>query len=464
MPPDPTPPPRQQRPPTLTKAPPAERKFPCPQCGARLDFDPSVRSLKCPYCGHEEKIAPAESSVEERDFEEYLQRQASHQSTIEGRSSQVRCTGCGATVLLEDKVVTERCPYCGTHLENAPETAQEMIPPEGILPFQVELRKARAAFDRWLEHLWFAPNELKKLAALGQLNGVYIPYWTYDAMTFSQYQGMRGDDYFDTETYTEQDENGNTVTRTRTVTRTNWYPVAGEVQHFFDDVLICASKSLPENQVEQLTPWHLQHLTGFKPEYLSGFKTERYAIGLKEGFHRARTVMEAEIQQLCARDIGGDHQVVETVHTQYMGVTFKQILLPVWLASYRYRDRVYRLLVNAQTGEVVGERPYSVAKIVALIAVVLVLVVLLILLFSRAGGRGSGTMQRDLPARFACVRGEQCAEEDGFPMPERAWHAIVRQRPLPLFAGDAANASAGMTPRRRVGLARAGPRRGVLAA
>src|SRR5438270_7638372 len=125
-------PPPEEKPPTVTQAPPKGRKFPCPKCGARLDFDPSARSLKCPYCGHVEEIQPETSAVQERDYEEYLNKIAGQKTTLKGRSTQVRCTGCGAVVLLEDNVATDKCPFCATHLENKPEAAEEMIAPESL--------------------------------------------------------------------------------------------------------------------------------------------------------------------------------------------------------------------------------------------------------------------------------------------------------------------------------------------
>src|SRR5262245_32207257 len=119
--------PSAERPPIATKAPPTDRKFPCKQCGAKLNFDPAARSLACPYCGFVEKIDPGTAEIEEHDFQEYLSRQAGETAVIEGRSNEVRCQGCGAMVLLEDKVATDRCPFCGTHLENAPVAAEAMI-------------------------------------------------------------------------------------------------------------------------------------------------------------------------------------------------------------------------------------------------------------------------------------------------------------------------------------------------
>jgi DNA-directed RNA polymerase subunit RPC12/RpoP len=374
--------------PVESRPPPTGRKFPCAKCGARLDFDPSLRGLTCPYCGYHEAINPSAHKVEERDWEEYWRNQKNEEKPLAGRSTQVTCTGCGAVVLLEDKLVTDRCPYCATALENKPEQAKAMIQPEGILPFAIIQRQAIDAFNRWIKSLWFAPNDLKQFANLGKLTGVYIPYWTYDAMTYTHYTGSRGDDYTVAETYTVTNAKGEQETQTRMVTHTRWTYVSGEVRHFFDDVLICGSKSLPPGLVSQLTGWNLSRLEEYRPEFLSGFQTERYLVGLKEGFDLAKAIMAAEVRRLCCRNIGGDHQQLDSVQTQYVGVTFKHILLPVWIAAYRYREQTHRILVNGQTGAVVGTRPYSWVKIALLVLGILLAVLLGFLLFSAFAGSG----------------------------------------------------------------------------
>lgn len=363
--------------PVMTNPPAEGRKFPCKNCGARLDFDPSQRALKCPYCGHEEAIAPSKSGVVEHDYAAALAKVPMDQGTIEGRSSEVRCPGCGANVLIEDNVVTERCPFCATHLENVPPVAAaNMIQPECALPFHITDRQAIDAFNKWIQTRWFAPNNLKQMANLGQLSGIYLPFWTYDSMTYTHYTGQRGDDYWETESYT--DSQGHR--QTREVRKTRWIYVSGEVDHFFDDVLVCASKSVPVNYVNALEPWDLAHLETFRAEFLAGFKTERYVVTLPEGFVVARQIMDVQIRQLCCQDIGGDHQQISTQQTQHVGVTFKHILLPMWLAVYRYQNQTYRILVNARTGEVQGARPYSWIKItLAVIAGLIALTIIIVL-------------------------------------------------------------------------------------
>ena len=316
--------------------------------------------------------------VEERDFNEYASKLVKGKvGGIAGRSTQTRCPACGAMVLLEDKVVTDECPFCGTHLENKPEAVEGMLPPESLIPFAVDLRAARESFDTWLSGLWFAPTELKNVANLGQLAGVYLPYWTYDAMTYTRYRGMRGDNYQETETYQERDANGNMQTRTRTVTRIHWYPVSGEVQHFFDDVLVCGSKSIPPHLISGLEPWDTGELEPFQDSFLAGLKTERYAVDLKDGLVVAKEMMEPTINNLIRQDIGGDHQRIEMTDTRYLGVTFKHCLLPVWVANYHYHEKLFQILVNGRTAKISGERPWSWMKIIRLVVLILLVVALI---------------------------------------------------------------------------------------
>jgi hypothetical protein len=167
------------------------------------------------------------------------------------------------------------------------------------------------------------------------------------------------------------------------VIRTIWTPVSGEVQHFFDDVLICASHSLPPRYTQLVSAGELTGLEEFKPEYLAGFVTERYTVPPKEGWNAAQLIMDGTVRELCRQDIGGNHQQLTSVETQHVGVTFKHILLPVWMTSYRYRERTYRVVINGRTGEVMGDRPYSVWKIFFLVVVILALLAALVFVFVR---------------------------------------------------------------------------------
>ena len=121
----------------------------------------------------------------------------------------------------------------------------------------------------------------------------------------------------------------------------------------------------------------------YQPAYLYGFKAQRCQVEPKQGFEDAKKRMALLITGDIRQDIGGDEQRIHQVSTAYSTITFKHLLLPVWISAYRFRDKVYQVVVNARTGEVQGERPYSLRKIVAFVASLILIVFLLLLLFQQ---------------------------------------------------------------------------------
>lgn len=334
--------------------------FPCTQCAASLEYAPGTEVLRCTHCGYENQVSASNEPILEQDFKETLRNLECSAANTERIA--IRCKSCGATYSLGAADHAGDCPFCGTPA--VADTAQyRALLPQALLPFKIRQDQARASFRQWLGGLWFAPNKLKAYARNdAHLHGIYVPYWTYDADTKTNYQGERGDNYQVQESY-QTTENGRRVTRTRMVTKIRWRRVSGRVQRFFDDVLVLASKSLPRSITEQLEPWDLVKLTPYQEAYLSGFRSEMYQVDLAQGFDYAREIMAARIQQDIRRDIGGDHQRIHSVDTHYADIRFKHILLPIWLSAFRFRDKTYRFVVNGRTGEVQGERPYSGWKI-----------------------------------------------------------------------------------------------------
>ena len=219
-------------------------------------------------------------------------------------------------------------------------------------------------------------------------------------MTYTFYDGERGDNYTVTIMVTQRDSEGREVQVPQTVIQVRWTNVSGEVQHFFDDVLVCGSKSLREDLIAKIGPWDTKKMEPFEDAYLSGFKTERYAIGLKEGMQVAKKEMEQTIYNLICQDIGGDQQRVHDKQTKYSGMTFKHTLMPVWVAAYRYRDKPFHILVNGRTGKVSGDRPYSTMKIVRLIVIILLAIAVVAVVASQLG-KGKSNPRPNNPRRAA---------------------------------------------------------------
>ncbi len=351
--------------------------FACTNCGADLKYSPGTQFLKCEYCGTTNEIPQIDVEIEELDYEEYLANE-SKADLITVRF--IKCTACGASSTVEPNITSANCPYCATPLIVNSAFEESVIQPKSLLPFKIDKNAAKTQFGKWVKKLWFAPNDLKKAVLnIDTFKGIYIPYWTFDTDTFSIYTGQRGEHYYTTESYTTT-ENGKSVTKTRQVQHTRWYPASGTVSHFFDDILTVATKSLPQKYMYKLEPWDLQNLVPFDKKYLSGYITERYQVELKEGFDIAKGIADTTIRQLVRRDIGGDEQRIITLNTKYDKITFKHLLLPVYVSAYRFKSKLYQFLVNGRTGEVQGERPYSWIKItLAIIAGLIVIAIIAVL-------------------------------------------------------------------------------------
>ena len=348
------------------------RVFPCEKCGADLEFHIGQQDMKCPFCGYEKLIELApDAEIAEQDFNAILEkvrewREQSSENSNDGQS-EVRCSGCGANVVFVGSLTSSECPYCAAPIQrDKVHDSPKRIPVHGILSFQVEKEIARMNLSEWVRSRWFAPNEFLKRGVDGRFNGVYLPFWTYDSMTFSRYWGDRGDHY----TVTVTDSNN----QTHTETRTSWTSVSGSHQRFFDDVLVLATKGMSRELMDSLEPWPLTELQPFSQELLAGFLARTYEVELDEGFPIAQKRIDVAIVSDVRGLIGGDEQRVTEIKTRYDAITFKHLLLPVWLLAYRYQDKSYQILINAVTGEVQGERPYSFWKITLTVLSVLAVV------------------------------------------------------------------------------------------
>lgn len=359
-----------------TSQPPATAEFPCPQCGAKLTFAPGTRGLACPYCGHAEAIQSTPGAILEYDLREGIQharRLPADQIAQGGR--EIQCQGCGARAIVTRQA--DHCAFCGSPRVTPSESRDPILAPESLLPFAVDQKRATAAFRQWVNSRWLAPGDLAKRARTQGMDGAYLPFWTYDSKTTTRYTGMRGEYYWVTETY--RDEHGRT--QSRQVRKTRWYPASGTVRVAFDDVLVCATRTLPSQLVQDLEPWDLAALEPYQPQFLSGFTAERYTVPLEEGFSLAERRMVPDIRAAIARDIGGDAQQILDFAIAHAHTKFKHLLLPLWISSFRYGEKVFRVVVNARTGEVAGERPWSAAKIAFLVLAILLVATLAFLAY-----------------------------------------------------------------------------------
>ena len=359
-----------------------EHRFPCDTCGADMRFDPASQGMLCDQCGNAENIPPpspraravALAEVDLRRSLAGLPEEATETTHV------TQCPNCGARFELDPDVTASECPFCATPVV-AGTGLDRHIRPSAILPFTCTEPQGKERLRVWLRSLWFAPNALKRYASADRrMAGIYAPHWTFDAETLTRYTGARGINR--TETY----RNAKGETQTRIVT--DWYPASGRVRVSFDDLLVLGSSSLPEPLTDKVQPWPLDRLDPYRPEVIAGFRSEAYTIGLAGAWDTAQRKMVPAIQNAIRRDIGGDLQRIDSMQTATAEETFKHVLLPLWIAAYRFRGKSYRFVVNGATGQVAGERPWSPWKIgFAVLAALIVAATIYVVSEMQPGGQ-----------------------------------------------------------------------------
>lgn len=321
-------------------------KIKCSTCGASLVFSPDIGALKCEHCGNTVDITD-KTIAEEKDFFSVNEDEWS------GEACAYKCDSCHAVTVFPQGEIAGNCPFCGASIVIAPHELTG-VKPNAVIPFGITLNQAKDCYKRWIKKKLYAPRKLKKDFVADATNGIYVPCWTYDTTTSSTYIGKFGEYYYVTV--------GSGKNR-RTVRRTRWYTVSGVYDDAFDDIVIESGDKISQKQLQSVMPFSTKNAVKYDSGYLAGFRAERYSQGVKECYERAKSVMDAYIRRMIIARYHPDVVSYLNVSTTYSNITYKYLLLPVWLCSFNYRGKSYGFMVNGETGKTKGKAPVSWLKV-----------------------------------------------------------------------------------------------------
>ena len=326
----------------------------CPNCGATLTFDPASGMMHCDYCGYFGELRKPDEGQEicEMDLDAAISLESFNWGE---QKKSVQCKQCGAVTIYDALETAALCPFCGS-TSVMPAATENTIAPGAVCPFTVTKEQAGERFNKWLKKKWFAPRAAKKRAKPDAFQGMYLPYWTYDAQTTSSFTARVGYDK------TVKDRDGQSRTETR------WNRVSGVYQRFFDDITVMASKRQENSGVKDCEPFDFSQLVPYSPQVVAGFIAERYSIGLKEGWATAEKIIQSDLRssipEYARRHWRADHADSVCFTTYYTDMTYKYLLVPAWISSFKYKNKVYQFAVNGQTGKVGGKSPVSAWRII----------------------------------------------------------------------------------------------------
>jgi LSD1 subclass zinc finger protein len=334
-------------------------------------------ALVCQSCGARKDAPAPTGTVTEHSLDEALAN-AKPRGTIGVGKKQVKCSECGATVEFPDGATATKCSFCGSPSVIPGDARSDLITPESLVPFAESKTAATEAYKKWLAKLSFRPSDLSDAAILQELRGVYVPYWTFDCKVTSRWTAESGTwIYVDKQVY----KDGQYVMEKQR--ETQWAPANGQRSDAYDDKLVCASKGVPDDLARDLK-FDTGALVPFSTQYLSGFAAESYALDLKQGWSQAQKDIATSQEARCNGDVpGNEKRNLRANHEYAPGVTFKHVLLPIWVAAFRYKDETFRFLVNGQTGEVTGKAPISWTKILLFVAAIIGAIVIIAMLLHR---------------------------------------------------------------------------------
>lgn len=334
----------------------------CEACGSPVE----PLDKFCPACGtpNAHSAAPIEAEVVEP-------------------KKHLRCETCGAEIAMDLQQRSFACPFCDSTyvVEYSPDLTGRQ-PPEFVIGFSVTAEQARKMFREWIgQNAWYRPGDLKHAEIADKLRGVYLPFWSFSMLAESDWSASIGEYWYRTETYTETDSKGNRVTKTRRVRETEWWPLSGRHHRYYSGYLVSGSRGLPQTEADRIKPFQLPALKRYEPFYLAGWLSEEYSIDRNAALQICQQEFYRREQSNVGAFMPGDTHQDLAVQTQFTRVNSDLCLLPVYILTYRYRDKLFRFLVNGQTGRVAGDKPVSQRRIAALIGTILGVIALVILTF-----------------------------------------------------------------------------------
>lgn len=360
----------------------------CSGCGGVMNYDPHTKSLLCPFCGNAENLNHVSRGYKasENSFEKEKRRASRNWGF---KTKTVVCDFCGGKTIYDYLKLSEKCPYCGSNQVTQVKSV-ETIAPGGVCPFLIEEYKAQKSFKAWIKKRWLCPREAKLNTKLKGMTGIYLPFWTFDTATASPF----------TATVTKSNKNENNpksyyfgssiieiLFGLGLFASENTVTVSGIHRQFFNDILIPASENHDSSILKRLEPYDTDNSLPYSPEFLSGFPAEQYSLGLDEAWETAQQSCTGKLSKSIKIRVNNENYTHSARNvkfkTAFYDVTFKYLLLPVWISSYVYKGEIYQFMVNGCTGKTAGKFPVSKIRLAAAVSLTVTLAALIAYFFLR---------------------------------------------------------------------------------
>lgn len=348
--------------PEETETLPEVQEFKCPQCQATTAYSVADGGLRCAHCGYYEPPAKpiVGKGAQEFEFTVETMTVASQAHGWGETRQELQCQNCNARATLPPGRLTHTCPFCGSNRVLQQDAPQDVLRPRFLIPFKIEADACRPIAQKWLGSSWMTPKSLKQSTVAG-FSGIYLPYWTFDAVTQAEWKAEVGHQ----ETRRHYDASSKSW-KSHTVTVWRWE--SGRVREFFDDLLVPGTAKLSRVLLNNLQNYDTQALVAYEPQYLAGFLAQAYDVTLEKAWEEGREAMRAATRQACRGQASTSQIRNFSMALDFGDESWRYVLAPVYLAVYRYAGQPYQVMVNGQTGTIAGQRPVDWNKVWLVVA------------------------------------------------------------------------------------------------
>lgn len=321
------------------------QKFRCKFCNDVLDVSGISEVIICPHCQKSSELA-AVGNLSDEDFISLI-KQTHWKNDIYA----YKCSACGAVCACFDAPAT-KCPFCPS--KDLSETSlSQFAPPLGLLPFNINKATAIVKCSKWISSM-FVPKAFKKSLDVENIQGVFFPVWVFGGTLLANYNATLGN-------YAMQTiQLGKKLTREEHI---NWFNAEGNIKKNFNDIIICASSSIDEKTIQALRPFEKRGYVDFDKTFLSDYCANCYNLNPLDAFHDAQNRMEEELKQSIIKKHNAEAVGSVVMKIQYEKKNFRHLLLPIYVCSINYKNKLYNQYINGHSGKLVGKKPLSKLKI-----------------------------------------------------------------------------------------------------
>jgi hypothetical protein len=338
--------------------------FQCPRCGASTAYDPGAASVTCGSCGTQQyfQAQVVGRAAQAAEFTVAVLEREARGWGQERR--ELHCEACGADLSLAPNDLSATCAFCGSTRVVARAATQDGLRPRFVIPFKVQADACWRLAREWLGRGWMHPAGLAAAAGSAEFKGLYLPFWTFGARVVSNWRAEVGREVqkqvFDTHD-----------AKWKTKTEIEWRWQDGQVMVPVADHIEPATTKVSTTLLARVAAFDLNGLTAYDPAFLAGWQAQAYDRPLATAWENARAYMREAARQACQADVPSPHVRNLSVNADFEDEVWRYILAPVYVAPYRYGDKLYQLMINGQTGAVVGQKPVAWAKVWLVVAALL---------------------------------------------------------------------------------------------